>query len=126
MDIKIPKPYHWKTFELLCEALWEKNGNVDFIKQYGRQGQFQSRIDLYGYKVNGDLFAIQCKDVQNLTIPMIEKEINLVLQNNLNIMEKEIVNILENNVLLINKRKDKIGKINLKDKLKNILVRIKV
>ena len=30
MDIKIPKPYHWKTFELLCEALWEKNGNVDF------------------------------------------------------------------------------------------------
>ena len=85
MDIKIPKPYHWKTFELLCEALWEKNGNVDFIKQYGRQGQFQSGIDLYGYKVNGDLFAIQCKDVQNLTIPMIEKEINLVLQNNLNI-----------------------------------------
>lgn len=40
------------------------------------------------------------------------------LQNNLNIMEKEIVNILENKVLLINKRKDKIGKINLKDKLK--------
>mgnify|MGYP007068777797 CR=1 FL=1 len=33
-------------------------------------------------------------------------------------MEKEIVNILETNVLLINKRKDKIGKINLKDKLK--------
>ncbi len=80
-NIKIAKPDNWKTFEFLCKSLWEQNEEIDFIKLYGRQGQAQSGIDLYGYKTNGDFFAIQCKDVQLLTTKIIDNEIALALNS---------------------------------------------
>lgn len=100
MDIKIPKPNNWKSFEFLCESLWAQDENIDFIKQYGRQGQFQSGIDIYGYKKNGDFFAIQCKDVQNLTIPMIEKEINLAIHTNFSLKHYILCTTLNRNTHL--------------------------
>lgn len=57
-----PPPKDWQEFERLCCTLWRIIWKAPNTKRYGRSGQSQEGIDVYGRPNNGaDYSGIQCK-----------------------------------------------------------------
>ena len=82
-NLQLPPPSNWEDFEDLCFSIWKRIWKDDAAKKYGRKGQEQDGVDFYGMPNNGSEYVgVQCKCKANmlgskLTIPEIEKEINL-------------------------------------------------
>lgn len=59
----LPPPQNWQDFEKLMrgvvDVIWKQQG----WQQYGRPGQAQSGVDLFGYDNNNRFTGIQCKKV---------------------------------------------------------------
>ena len=59
-------PQNWQDFEKflkgVVDVIWKQEG----WQNYGRQGQIQNGIDLYGYDEQSRFTAIQCKK-KNIT-----------------------------------------------------------
>jgi len=66
MNLTFLPPQNWQDFEKflkgVVDVIWEQQG----WQNYGRQGQSQAGIDLYGYDSKGNFVGIQCKK-KNLT-----------------------------------------------------------
>ncbi len=77
---QIPKPKNWQDLETLCLAIWKKEWNTKSFKTYGRPGQHQDGVDIYGRYDDGvDYGAIQCKckeEEKKLTEKIIIAEVN--------------------------------------------------
>jgi len=80
---QIPPLEEWKDFEDLCLSIWKRIWNDNSAQKYGRRGQEQCGVDLFGRPNDGNEYAgVQCKCKENmlsakLTISEIKKEINL-------------------------------------------------
>ena len=77
---QIPKPKNWQDLETLCLALWKKEWNTKSFKTYGRPGQHQNGVDVFGRYDDGLEFgAIQCKckeEEKELTTKIIQAEVD--------------------------------------------------
>lgn len=61
-DSRLPKPSSWDEFEkIVCSVAKIRWDNPDFTR-YGRQGQAQDGVDVYGHDKSGALIGLQCKN----------------------------------------------------------------
>lgn len=61
-DSHLPKPSSWDEFEkIVCSIAKIRWDNPDFTR-YGRQGQAQDGVDVYGHDKGGALIGLQCKN----------------------------------------------------------------
>ena len=59
---QIPKPRNWQDLERLCIAIWKAEWKTTSLKTYGRSGQHQDGVDVFGRYMDGlEIGAIQCK-----------------------------------------------------------------
>lgn len=77
---QIPRPKNWQDLETLCLALWKKEWNTKSFKTYGRPGQHQDGVDIFGRYDDGlEIGAIQCKckeEEKTLTEKNIQDEVD--------------------------------------------------
>lgn len=62
-QVHVPRPSVWQAFEQGSSILWRKILNDDSLHRFGRSGQAQHGMDMFGYR-NGDpakIIGIQCK-----------------------------------------------------------------
>src|SRR6266496_5003033 len=74
----LPKPKSWDEFEDIVWELYARKWQDSHAQRYGRHGQSQNGIDIYGQIKGSDSYiAIQCKryDDNTLTVAKVEKEI---------------------------------------------------
>lgn len=57
----LPPPKSWDEFEDICADLFSVEWGDRNAARYGRQGQGQNGVDIYGHLSNGDLAGVQCK-----------------------------------------------------------------
>jgi hypothetical protein len=57
----LPQPKDWNEFEDICADLFGREWGDRNAFRYGRQGQRQDGIDIYGKPSNGGAAAVQCK-----------------------------------------------------------------
>lgn len=76
-NINLPTPKSWDEFEeITLDALRIKWDSPN-LQRHGRQGQAQNGIDIFGDDYLSQPVGVQCKKSdKNLTIKIIEKEIN--------------------------------------------------
>ena len=77
--VHLPQPKNWDEFEELCADVFSNEWNDHNATRYGRQGQRQSGVDIYGRPHGGEA-GVQCKGKRKwppppLTISEIDKEI---------------------------------------------------
>lgn len=76
---QLPKPKNWQDLETLCLAIWKAEWKTKSLKTYGRPGQHQDGVDIFGRYEDGlEIGAIQCKckeEEKILTESVIEREI---------------------------------------------------
>lgn len=79
---QIPRPKNWQDLEILCLVLWKKEWNTKSFKTYGRPGQHQDGVDIFGrYDDGAEFGAIQCKcreEEKKLTEKIIQDEVDKV------------------------------------------------
>jgi|GEM_PF-1753643 len=63
--LDIPPPKYWQDFETLCCEIWKIRWNDPNAQKYGRQGQKQNGLDVFG-RHNGNWVGVQCKLKENL------------------------------------------------------------
>lgn len=87
-EFHIPKLKIWQKFESLTKDFAEsKNPNILFNK-YGRTGQKQEGIDIYGSRKDGKIIVFQCKNHKSkISIENIEKEVKKIDANNFPVYE---------------------------------------
>jgi hypothetical protein len=76
---QLPPPPSWDKFEEICADLFSRICNDTKLVRYGRAGQRQNGVDIYG-KENGADSGVQCKGKRNwpptkLTIAEIDAEV---------------------------------------------------
>lgn len=76
----------WDEFELLCFRLWKSIWGDPAAHRYGRQGQRQNGVDIYGHDpFDKSIIGIQCKGKNgNYGSYLTEKEIDAECANALN------------------------------------------
>ena len=79
-DSQLPPPKSWDAFEELCADLFEREWQYPQTERYGRQGQRQHGVDIFGLRNGTDNAGVQCKGksrwpAKNLTKKEIDKEI---------------------------------------------------
>jgi hypothetical protein len=76
---QIPKPRNWQDLERLCLAIWKAEWKTTSLKTYGRPGQHQDGVDVFGRYMDGqEIGAIQCKckeEEKKLTEAIIKEEV---------------------------------------------------
>lgn len=77
---QIPKPKNWQDLETLCLAIWRAEWKTTSLKTYGRPGQHQDGVDVFGRYNDGlEIGAIQCKckeEEKKLTEKVIQDEVD--------------------------------------------------
>ena len=62
MDFQLPKPKDWQAFETICHELWRSVWGDIYAQKYGRQGQPQHGVDIFGHpSYASGIYAVQCK-----------------------------------------------------------------
>lgn len=62
MKLNLPKPANWDDFQDLCCQLWRELWGDMEAHQYGRLGQRQNGVDIYGkYRFDTQYTGVQCK-----------------------------------------------------------------
>jgi hypothetical protein len=59
-DVQLNPPESWEQFEALCADLFAREWGDPNVVRYGRQGQRQDGVDIYGKEDSADVGA-QCK-----------------------------------------------------------------
>lgn len=77
---QIPKPKNWQDLETLCLVIWRAEWKTTSLKTYGRPGQHQDGVDIFGRFNDGvEIGAIQCKckeEEKKLTKKIIQNEVD--------------------------------------------------
>ncbi|MFS2139156.1 hypothetical protein [Duganella sp. Dugasp56] len=85
MILNFPPPANWQDFQILTLRLVEHMCDISTVREYGRQGQRQNGVDVYG-EMPGELhLGVQCKQMQSdkqLTEALIKSEANDALAFN--------------------------------------------
>ncbi|MBH3344151.1 hypothetical protein I5O09_10375 [Pseudomonas parafulva] len=80
--LNFPPPANWQDFQTLTLRLVEQMCESTTVREYGRQGQRQDGIDVYG-EMPGELhLGVQCKQMKpgkKLTLQLIQAEANAAL-----------------------------------------------
>lgn len=80
--LNFPPPANWQDFQILTLRLVEQLCEFATVREYGRQGQRQHGIDIYG-EMPGELhLGIQCKEMKSgkkLTLQLIQAEADAAL-----------------------------------------------
>lgn len=89
MMLNFPPPANWQDFQILTVRLVELMCIEGTVHEYGRLGQRQDGVDVYGETHNGGHLGVQCKEMQrdkSLTEVLMRNEANKALkfQPNLN------------------------------------------
>lgn len=82
MLLNFPPPANWQDFQILTARLAELMCTEGTVHEYGRQGQRQDGVDVYGEMYSGDHLGVQCKEMQlgkQLTEALIRTEANKAL-----------------------------------------------
>lgn len=77
MILNFPPPSNWQDFQILTLRLVEQVCDPTTVHEYGRQGQRQSGVDVYGQMFGGLHLGVQCKQMQpgkQLTSALIQAE----------------------------------------------------
>src|SRR5690554_749024 len=61
LNLTLLPPQNWQDFEKLVKGIVDVIWKQDGWQNYGRPGQGQTGIDLYGYDNNNKFTGIQCK-----------------------------------------------------------------
>jgi hypothetical protein len=66
--IELPPPASWDEFEKLVAELCIREWRTPHVSRYGRQGQAQQGVDIFGYPDDDKtrLTCVQCKCVASL------------------------------------------------------------
>lgn len=77
-DYQLPCPKSWDDFESICFDLWKSIWGDPAAHHYGRQGQRQNGVDIYGRgRYDESLIGIQCKGKnRNYGKKLTVKEVN--------------------------------------------------
>jgi len=70
----------WEDFERLCERLARLEGTVRGARRYGRLGQKQHGIDIYGTRTDGRYRVWQCRQYQDIDELNIGKAVEDLLE----------------------------------------------
>ena len=79
--MQIPPPADWQDFQRLCCDLWKLIWRDPNAQEYGRLGQRQNGVDIYGRIAGGSIIGgVQCKDkdalaAKTLTIKELRQEV---------------------------------------------------
>jgi hypothetical protein len=73
---KLPIPKSWDEFEDIVADVCRVDFKDAFAKRYGRMGQRQNGIDIYGQHKEIGFFGVQCKNTEKISIEEIKEEIN--------------------------------------------------
>lgn len=80
--LNFPPPANWQDFQILTLRLVEQLCEFATVREYGRQGQRQHGIDIYG-EMPGELhLGVQCKEMKpgkKLTLQLIQAEADAAL-----------------------------------------------
>src|SRR5579863_6894503 len=57
----LPPPKSWDEFEDICADLFSREWGDRNASRYGRSGQRQNGVDIYGRPRDGGIAAVQCK-----------------------------------------------------------------
>lgn len=60
-DAELPPPKSWDAFEELCADLFQREWKFPHTARYGRQGQRQNGVDIYGRPGGSGHSGVQCK-----------------------------------------------------------------
>ena len=77
MILNFPPPSNWQDFQILTLRLVEQLCDSATVHEYGRQGQRQNGVDVYGEMFNGLHLGVQCKKMEfgkQLTLKLIKEE----------------------------------------------------
>lgn len=77
MILNFPPPTNWQDFQVLTLRLVEQMCDPSTVHEYGRQGQRQDGVDVYGEMFGGRHIGVQCKLMQRgkqLTTNLIQEE----------------------------------------------------
>lgn len=83
MLLNFPPPANWQDFQVLTARIAELMCTEGTVHEYGRQGQRQDGVDVYGETHSGDHLGVQCKEMQpgkKLTEALIRTEANKALK----------------------------------------------
>ena len=83
MLLNFPPPANWQDFQVLTGRLIELMCVEGTVHEYGRLGQRQNGVDVYGETHGGGHLGVQCKDMQigsKLTEALIRTEANEALK----------------------------------------------
>lgn len=77
MILNFPPPSNWQDFQLLSLRRVEQICDPAAVREYGRLGQRQNGVDVYGETFDGRHIGVQCKQMQkgkSFTLKLIEDE----------------------------------------------------
>ncbi|PBS13986.1 hypothetical protein CMZ82_00415 [Lysobacteraceae bacterium NML93-0792] len=64
MLLNFPPPANWQDFQILTARLAELMCIEGSVHEYGRQGQRQAGVDVYGELHGGEHLGVQCKEME--------------------------------------------------------------
>jgi len=85
MTLSFPPPKTWQDFETLTKDVARYKLSGDF-ENYGRLGQSQNGIDIYGWDFENNNTAIQCKHKSNAKA----SDTNIVSEIKKEVIDKEV------------------------------------
>ncbi len=65
MILNFPPPANWQDFQLLVARWLEQSCVEGTVREYGRLGQRQYGVDVYGELLTGGHLGVQCKQLQS-------------------------------------------------------------
>ncbi|MDM0007477.1 hypothetical protein QTI51_22950 [Variovorax sp. J22G73] len=83
MNLHFPPPALWQDFQLLTLRLAEQICDEGSVREYGRHGQKQNGVDVYGAMLKGGHIGIQCKEMKpgkSLTKAVMQAEADKALK----------------------------------------------
>ena len=74
-ELKIPPPTNWEELERIAVSALKIRWCVTELTRYGRSGQHQDGVDLFGFTRSQDLYGVQCKNTEELLLGAVEQEV---------------------------------------------------
>lgn len=102
-DSQLLPPNTWDAFEEMCADLFEREWNYRQTERYGRQGQRQNGVDIYGRPDGAGHAGVQCKGKRQwppkkLTVDEIDREVAEALKFNPKLTELNFATTALNDV----------------------------
>lgn len=66
MSYELPVPKNWQDFQRACVVLYQAELNDPHVQEYGRHGQSQRGIDIFGRRDGkpGHYVGVQCRRIE--------------------------------------------------------------